>query len=117
MLLNSFFFNMRDTVSTRVTEGVLGTGDAALSFSDTDLTTPVASTEGTFDSSICDAPLLVVKEYLLPITGDNNTYTEYGCRNSGGTLYFRINVSAFTKTSYMEIPAITRVEFLRGQGS
>ena len=121
MILNLGMSGFVTLVAGRIDEGELGTGTTAVAFTDTDLDTPVDSTESTdADASMVKKtvtdPQLLIYEYLLSTDGDNNTYTEFGLRNQAGdVLYSRVVTTGITKDATIEVPVVVRFQFLRGQ--
>ena len=116
MILNSGMRSYFSELNDRIDYGILGTGVPLVTFADTGLDTPVNSTKLEMSSQIVQSPSLIVKEYLLPQSGDANAYAEFGWLNNAEGLYYtHERLACIVKTSANEIPVVGRIQLLRVQ--
>lgn len=98
-LIISGLNRVRDLLDTEIDTGEVGTGTTIETRDDTDLVTPVASTEQTLTSSTASKQLS--KIYLLKSNlGNSSTITEFSVKNSANDItHSRVTYAGITKTS------------------
>ena len=113
-LLDEGLNRIRDLVSADLYAGVAGTGTTAISFTETELVTPIASAE---DTSLIISPstrTLTITHYIPTTSANGNELTEWGIEsNSGNTLISRSLTAPVSKTASIEINRVTLIYFDR----
>ena len=96
-----------ELIEVEMTDGELGTSNQAASINDTDLIAAVTSTIETLSVSR-DGQQLVMTYNLNSVTGNGNTYTEYGnFFTTSETLLNRITFTGVPKNSAIEFQVST----------
>jgi len=100
---------MRDLLAADIDEGVAGTSADAIDVTDTDLIAPVAATESTPTVTKSDKTITV--SYTMDsLTGNGNTFYEWGTRmNSGAITFNRALTAGLAKTSAVEVNTVTLI--------
>jgi len=101
-----------ELIDGELTNGKLGTGTTTPSVSDTDLVTEVTSTIDTL-VGVQSNNQIVITYSLDSVTGNGNTYTEYGnFFTTSETLLNRITFTGVPKNSAIEFQVNTIVNIL-----
>jgi hypothetical protein len=93
-------------IDTNLTQGSLGTSSQTPTVDDTDLIAEATSTINTI-SGVQSAKQLRETYNINSVTGNGNTYTEYGNKFSDGTLLNRITFTGVPKNESTELEVIT----------
>lgn len=102
-------------ISDDIDYGELGTGGTMPTKSDTALETATGTTYQTISKKEAYSyePYLLSINYLLAVSGANNTYKEFGLfHDATSTMYLRIVFTSFTKVDYQEVPMIVTIEMV-----
>jgi hypothetical protein len=112
MITNSAKAKIIELIDTELTNGELGTSTQAPALTDTGLITEVTSTISAVTGASSDRQLIVTYN-INSLTGNGNTYSEYGnFFTTSETLFNRITFTGVPKNSALEFQVKTIINMI-----